>query len=121
MRINWMTTLAAAALFTGAVGTPAQAQMAMYGWQPVVGPIANKELQMEQELVAAYNSGMLSPQEYAEQKRDLDGMLCQVEEYRSLEQGMIPWAEKKSLAFLQRLDKEFSAHYAERKSAVVHK
>jgi len=116
MRMNRMSVLAATAtLFACFSGLPANAQLDEYYWTPVVGPLNTMELQIGQEMVAAYNSGQLTPQEYAEQKRDFDGMKNQEELYRLAERDLYDWPTRKVTRFYERFRNELRSHYADRK------
>ncbi len=122
MRINRMSVLAATATVIGCFsGSPANAQLDPYYWTPVVGPINTMELQLAQEMVSAYNNGMLTPQEYADFRRDFDGMKNQEELYRLSERDLYEWPAKRVTRFYERFRNELRSHYADRKSPHAHK
>jgi len=116
-----MSVLAATATLVACFsGSPANAQLDQFYWTPVVGPLNTMELQIAQEMVAAYNSGQLTPQEYAEERRDFDGMQCQEELYRLNERDLYDWPSKKVTRFYERFRNEMRSHYADRKETRAH-
>lgn len=85
-------TLALAALLTWTL--PAQARFDYTDWQPQVGPTHATENNLEVQLNKDYTRGLIDENELAMQRRDLDGICVQEDQFRMEHEGLRQKDEK---------------------------
>ena len=111
--------LPAAVLWLALSSAPANAQFSWTNWQVPVGPVRIKENDIEKQLFQGYLSGLISSQEFADLKKDLDGIRVQEERYRADNFGICPWAEKHLMAKLDFFKMVIDSHFAANQSVAA--